>query len=76
MGKFIIGAFVCALLLGCARETQYGKCVGYGQEKDPTLEYEYSTRNIVVGAIFAQTIFVPVLVFFKQLECPTNIKNK
>jgi len=72
--KTVLALFMMVSLMGCASRTEFGKCVGVMQDKDPTLTYEYSTRNIVVGTIFSGMVFPPVLVLLKELECPVGRK--
>ena len=72
--KTVLALFMMVSLMGCASRTEFGKCVGVMQDKDPTLIYDYSTRNIVVGTIFSGMVFPPVLVLLKELECPVGRK--
>ena len=74
MRKLII-ALSLLCLVGCASKTPFGKCIGLNGEKDPTLVYEYSTNNIVVAVIFAETIIVPVEVLLNEISCPIGVKN-
>lgn len=46
------------------------KCIGVVGTKRPGIEYELSTRNTVVGVIFFQTVFTPVVVLAKETFCP------
>lgn len=55
---------------GCRYQTEYGQCVGLASTPDPALVYRPSTRNLVLAAIFVETIFVPVLVALNQYSCP------
>lgn len=55
---------------GCVDRTSYGRCVGLNTPRDSSLVYDYSTRNVVVGLLLSETVIVPVVVAFKQLECP------
>lgn len=60
-----------SLLTGCASRTPFGECIGINDEPSPKLVYKYSAQNIVVGALFAETVVVPALVIFTQIKCPT-----
>lgn len=72
MKKLIL---VLALLIsGCAGSTQYGECVGLSGKKDSTLQYELSTRNIIVGTVFIETLVVPVIVALEYAYCPVSKK--
>jgi hypothetical protein len=64
----------CFTSFSCASKTQHGECVGINDVKDPNKIYKYSARNIILGIIFIQTIFVPVLVVLNQLQCPAGDK--
>lgn len=70
---FLVGMIL--LVNGCASETQFGKCIGIAGDKDPKLQYEYSTRNIVLGAMFSGTIFAPIVVALKEIQCPVGVKQ-
>lgn len=61
-------------LSACKSETEYGSCIGILDEPDPALIYRPSTRNIVLGAIFFQSIFAPALVVLKEHSCPEGRK--
>jgi hypothetical protein len=65
------------LLVGCESSTQFGKCVDITKDHaDPKLEYELSTRNVILGVVFIQTIFAPLIVALSETYCPTGIKAK
>lgn len=47
------------------------KCIGITEKgASPGIEYELSTRNTVVGVIFFQTVFTPIIVLAKETYCP------
>ncbi len=78
MKKFAT-AMMLALTLaatGCQTSTTYGECKGFfnSDEKNPNLEYHYSTRNIVLAVIFSGSLLWPVLTGGLWLECPTGPK--
>jgi len=60
------------LLAGCASDTKYGECVGLGDWQNPKFSYDVSTRNIILGIIFIETIVVPVVVVTGKLFCPVG----
>jgi hypothetical protein len=64
------------LVSGCTSSTPHGKCIGLNGDKDPSKIYEYSARNIIVGLVFIETIFVPVIVTLNELQCPIDNKGK
>jgi hypothetical protein len=71
------------LLTGCVSEvTLPGEstpvsCVGFNSqdERDSTLVYKVSTRNLVVGIIFVEMIAPPVIVALNELWCPVRRKT-
>lgn len=63
-----------ALVAGCTSETALGGCVGLIGDRDPHLTYKVDTTNVVVGIIFIETIFVPVIVALDELYCPVGRK--
>jgi hypothetical protein len=63
-----------AMMVGCTSSTQYGQCIGLGEEPDPRLNYKVSAQNLAVGLIFIETIIVPVFVAADQFYCPTGVK--
>lgn len=52
-------------------------CIGINSEseRDSTLRYEYSARNITVAILTAELIAPPVITVLSQLECPVAIKQ-
>jgi hypothetical protein len=59
---------------GCRSSTEYGKCVGVSDERDPALTYEVSPRNVILGVVFFGTIFAPLLVVLTEWTCPVGRK--
>lgn len=62
-------------LVGCTGSTPYGKCIGMFQDPDPTKEYEMDMMNIILGAIFVETIIAPVVVVVDRTYCPVGDKK-
>lgn len=60
---------------GCATETQYGKCIGITDDRDESLIYKISKKNLVLGIVFIETIFVPAVVVLDEFQCPVGIKK-
>lgn len=67
-------ACMVALLAGCTTRTQYGECVGIGDDKNPTLHYKADVWNVFLGIVFVETVIVPLVVVFDELECPVGVK--
>ena len=68
--KMLIMLVAALILSGCTSETTFGRCIGAFDEKDPALRYELSVKNVAIGVIFIETIFVPVIVVANQTLCP------
>lgn len=64
------------LLSGCVKHTQYGDCVGIGDDQDPKLKYKLSSRNLAVGIIFFELIVPPIKVAVDETYCPVGYKDK
>lgn len=64
---------VLALLCAACEQQRYGvPCVGVMDQKRPDVAYVYSTRNLLVGLVFSESIIVPAVVVAKGLECPVG----
>jgi len=75
MKKYLLAVLVaCSLVSGCRSETEYGKCVGLGDEQDPALHYKPSVRNLIVGIVFIELIAPPVIVGINEFYCPVGKK--
>ncbi len=79
MKKLIIAALLALTLTGsaCESRTSYGECRGLfdSEEKSPNLVYQTSTLNVVLGVVFFETIFAPLIAFGWDLYCPVDKKN-
>jgi len=64
------------LLSACTKNTEYGACVGLDDHQDKKYEYTLSKKNIVIGTLFFQTLWVPLNVTFWNLYCPTDLKEQ
>jgi len=77
--KKILMTLVMVMMLAlsaCTEQTQYGKCIGISDEKDPNLVYKVDTKNAVLGILFFETIIVPINVVNDCLYCPYKQKQK
>jgi Na+/H+ antiporter NhaB len=45
-------------------------CVGLMSTKVPGIQYDYSTRNVVLAVVFSESIIVPGYVVLEGLQCP------
>ena len=62
------------VLSGCTSHTEFGPCIGIGEEKNPNLVYKVSAQNLVVGIVFFQLIAPPVIVAIDEFYCPVGVK--
>lgn len=74
MKKTLIGLIAAAsvFLAGCESRTDFGPCVGVGDNHDSHLVYKVSTTNLVVGVIFFETIIVPIVIANDEFYCPVS----
>lgn len=74
MKKFpiLLLAVMMLVMTGCRGETDYGECVGLIEDKSPNLEYEVSTRNLIVAIIFSETALVPLIYAVGYIWCPVG----
>lgn len=72
--KKIFTVCLVVLMMGCASGNKYGKCIGLNGKEKPTLEYEYSTWNVVWGIIGFELLIPPVIVLMNELKCPVGPK--
>ena len=76
--KKAIVAMLLALALfttGCRSHTEYGECIGVGDEPEPELVYRVDVRNAVLGILFFETIVVPVIWLADEFKCPIARKT-
>lgn len=66
----------CALLFaGCESSTEWGACIPVDKSgARPDREYQLSVQNAVLGIIFIETIFAPVIVLASETYCPVGPK--
>lgn len=81
MRKLIASLALIGILFGtsaCTRHTPYGQCVGLINKDDErsNLRYEVSTWNIVMAAIFSETLLWPGLTAAFWVWCPQGTKDK
>jgi hypothetical protein len=73
--RLILG--LSLLFAGCESSTQFGKCVDIAKDNaDPKLEYELSAHNVILGIVFVEMVFPPLIVALSETYCPTGIKAK
>jgi hypothetical protein len=74
-----IGALALLALItvtGCTTSNQYGECKGLVNEgeKDPRLNYEVSTGNVILSVLFGGSLVWPGLTAAFWVWCPTGPK--
>ncbi len=72
--KYVIALIFAAMLVGCSSHTEYGPCVGLGEDKNPNLVYKVSAQNIAVAIIFFELILPPMFVAVDEFYCPVGFK--
>ena len=68
---------ICLIMLslvGCTSKNEHGECIGAFEDGKPEVQYKVSTWNVVLAALFIETIFVPVIVVLNQTKCPVGEK--
>jgi hypothetical protein len=70
----ILLASMMVMLVGCSSSTQYGDCVGLGEEQNPNLKYRISAQNVAVGILFFSLVIPPVVVVADEFYCPVGVK--
>lgn len=73
--KRLIVIALLPLFVSCTSETQYGKCIGIFDDKDPTKIYRPNTKNVIIGVIFFELVIPPIVVALDQALCPIGDKN-
>lgn len=56
------------------KETEFGECVGLTEPKENHLVYEISKKNVLITAIFLESIITPAIVVSNNLYCPIGRK--
>lgn len=62
------------LLAACQSKTEHGECLGAFDENDPRFVYKTSVQNVIVGAIFVETLIVPAVVVATEIKCPVSVR--
>lgn len=74
MKKLIILCLIGIFTTSCTEKTEFGKCVGLAEDKDPTKIYNLSAYNIFWGIIGFELIFPPIDVLVNKIYCPVGSK--
>lgn len=70
MKRTIVALSALLMVSGCISKTEYGECIGVADQPDLSLTYKASVRNIVLGVVFIETIFAPIIVLVSEFKCP------
>lgn len=79
MKKLISLCILAATLTACAQDNQYGKAYGFANQetkKNPDAIYEWNLGSVICGAIFCETLVVPIYVIGWNLFEAKGIKTK
>lgn len=68
----VLLAVLAFILTACTERTEFGECVGIGDDRDPKLVYKTSAGNVALAVIFIETIVVPIVVVFSEVSCPVG----
>lgn len=79
----LVGRFgwllLAVALVGCESQRTLpdgttARCIGVNEQGHASLQYELSTRNLIVGALFVEMIAPPLVVLLKEISCPIGRK--
>lgn len=74
---FIVTLLAALILLFATTyktNTDFGECVGLGQQKVDSLVYEPNVGNILIGVVGFETLIIPAYIALTSLECPVGTK--
>lgn len=78
--KKLFAAMLLGLTLfgasGCRSRTEYGECIGIQEDENTNLHYRVSTRNVILGVVFFETIFAPAVWLLADFKCPTGPRSR
>lgn len=72
MKNLFVYFLAISLLAGCESSTEHGSCIGIQDEKDAGLQYKISVRNLVLGVVFFEMVFPPIVVGLNEFYCPVG----
>jgi hypothetical protein len=74
MKRIVLAVMLAAVLAGCTSRTEFGPCVGIGDDKDPKLTYKLSAWNLALAIVFIGVVIPPILVAVDETFCPVGKK--
>ena len=72
--KNIAIILIVLMLSGCTTSTQFGPCIGLGEDRNPALVYKLDIWNLIMGIIFIEMIIPPVVIAVDETFCPVGVK--
>ena len=75
MKKLFLLIITMLFLVSCTSKTEFGNCIGIGEDKEPNLIYKVNTKNIVIGVVFFEMILPPIFVLADETLCPIGYKG-
>ena len=74
VGGAVLAATVLAFSLAIRDSTAAGECIGMTDwpDRDTTLTYRVSTRNVIVGLVGIETVVVPAYIILERAMCPES----
>jgi hypothetical protein len=77
MKKLFATMLVVLALASCEYSNEYGECVGLDDEKSEALEYDVSTRNVILGLMGSELFLIPpAIVALDAFYCPVGLTSQ
>jgi len=73
-GLLAVACIVLLVCVSCTTKTEYGKCIGLADDKDPALIYKVSANNLFWGIVGLELIYPPIKVAVDCTFCPVGRK--
>ena len=74
MSKLLLSVLIVIFFSGCTSKTEFGDCVGIGDDKDPALVYKLNATNLVLAIVGWELIAPPIIVAVDETFCPVAKK--
>lgn len=65
---------LAVILSGCTSKTEFGPCIGLGEDRNPALEYRLSANNLVWAVLGFELLAPPIVVAVNETFCPVSKK--
>lgn len=66
---------LCLFVSACTTKTEYGDCIGIGDDRNPNLIYKIDTTNAVLGVVFFEMVLPPIYWLADDFFCPIGRKD-